>query len=165
MRGEADASFGTIVDQNFAREQFAANGLCIRHINGDGAAALVGIAWRVHAPAVMVGGFDQAGRLPFRFFADLLYAHLFNDLQARTTGFERGNMRRSVHKAQRRSGVAGGTGRKLEGIFVGEPSGQFWFELRAQIRPDIEIPDPWSTAQPFENASETEVDVEGLDID
>src|ERR1700690_3251056 len=114
---------------------------------------------------MVVGELDQAGGLALGFFADSVDAHFGYDLQSRAAGLERGDVRGSVHEAERRIGISDGAGCELEGILVGEPSGNSWFELSAEVGPDVEITDARAAAEPLENASAAEVDVEGLDVD
>src|SRR5438105_10458247 len=55
MWRETNAGFRPPIDQNVATEKVAADFLRIRHVDGHGAAALFGIARRIHAPTVPVG--------------------------------------------------------------------------------------------------------------
>src|SRR5206468_10041049 len=55
MWREANAGFRPPIDEDVAVEKFAADFLRIRHFDGHGAAALFGIARRIHAPTVPVG--------------------------------------------------------------------------------------------------------------
>src|SRR5437879_2908952 len=104
-------------------EELAAYLLGVGHVDGDGAAASLGIAGSVDAPSVLVGKLDEAGGLTFRFLADFLHAHFLNNFEAGTRRLDCGNVRGSVHESVWRISVADGSGCELKRIFVREPSG------------------------------------------
>src|SRR5208282_1567395 len=112
----------------------------------------------------MVGDFDQASSLAFGFLADFFHSNFLNDFQAGTRGFNRGNVRGSIHKAEGRIGVTDGAGRELERIFVREPSDELRFKFLTQVRANVEIGDAGASAKPFEDASAGEVGVKRLDV-
>ncbi len=45
-----------------------------------------------------------------------------------------------------------------------EPAGKFWLERLAEIGADVEIGHAGSAAEPLEDASATEIDIESLDV-
>src|SRR5208282_4510908 len=65
VRREADSCPGAPIHKNVAGQQLSAYLLGVGHINGDGAAALFGIAGSVDAPSLPVRQFNQASRLAF----------------------------------------------------------------------------------------------------
>src|SRR6185437_14487456 len=79
---EADAGLGTVVNQDVTAQQFRADFLGVRHINGHGAAALIGITRSVHAPAALFRQFDQAGGHLAGLGADVLHAGLKDDFES-----------------------------------------------------------------------------------
>src|ERR1039458_9609203 len=165
VRGEADSGFRAPIHEDVAGQKFPAHLLGIGHIDGNGAAALLGIARRVDAPSVLIGELDQAGGLAFRFLADFFYAYLLNDFQSGTRCFDRRNVRGSVHKSEGRIGVTDGASGEGKRIFVGEPSGEFRLQLPAEIGTNGEIGNSGTAAEPLEHASAGKVGVERLDVD
>src|ERR1700687_6284494 len=63
VRGEADSGFRTPVYEDVAGEELPAHLLGIGHVDGDGAAALLGIAGSVDAPSMLVGELDETSGL------------------------------------------------------------------------------------------------------
>src|SRR5271165_4783276 len=126
VRGETDSGVGTPIYEDVAGQKLAAYLLGIRHVDGNRAAALLGVAGRVDTPSVPVGKLDQPGGLAFRFLADFLDTDFLDNLEAGTGGFYRRNVSSPVHEAKRGIGVAYGTGGKGKRIFVGEPAGDLW---------------------------------------
>src|SRR6266567_6322528 len=61
MRGEADAGFGAVVDEDFARQEFAANFIGMRAFDGDSSGALRGIFRRVDFPTARFCAGDETG--------------------------------------------------------------------------------------------------------
>ncbi len=59
-----NSGFGPPVDQDFPLEELAAHLLRVRHIDGDGATTLIGIARSVYLPSPLVGEFDEPCGLP-----------------------------------------------------------------------------------------------------
>src|ERR1700730_14265760 len=165
VRGEADSGFGTPVHEDVAGEEFPAHLLGIGHVDGDGAAAPLGIAGSVDAPPVLVGELDKAGGLAFGFLADVLYTYFANDRDAGTRRLDRGDVRGSVHESVWRIGIADGSGCELKRIFVLEPSGELRLQFFAKVGADVEIRHAGTAAEPLENASAGEIGVERLDVD
>src|SRR5215467_2820842 len=60
MRREPHTGFGAVVHKDVAREQFAANFVGMRAIDGNGSGPLRGIFRRVDAPATRLCAFDEA---------------------------------------------------------------------------------------------------------
>src|SRR5439155_14555330 len=107
---------------------------------------------------------DQASGLALRFLANLLHSRFANDSYSRTAGLEGGYLRGSVHESKRWISVTHRTDFEAERVLVGEPSGEFGFELAAEVGAYVEVGDAGSAAQPFQNAAAGEIHVEGLDV-
>ena len=118
VRRKTDPRFRAIVDEDVALEQGAADFRSVGHVDGDGAASLFGIARGIHAPAVLVGEFDQLGGLPPGFCADAVDAYFINNPHPGTRGFERWDVQRPVHEAVLRIGVANRAWRLLAELVV-----------------------------------------------
>src|SRR6202035_3077381 len=97
MRRESDTGFRAKIDKNVAGEEFTAYLLGIGHLDGDSAAALLGIAGSIYFPSVLVSKFDQMSGLAFGFLPNSVDTNFANDLDAGTGGFDGGNVRRAVH--------------------------------------------------------------------
>src|SRR6202047_1119900 len=165
VRGEADSCFGTPVYEDVAGQEFPAHLLGIGHVDGDGAAAPLGIAGSVDAPSVPIGELDEARGLAFGFLADFLYANFVNDFEAGTPRLDRGNVRGPIHEPVWRIGVADGSGCELKRIFLREPSGELRFQFFTEVGADVKIRNAGTAAEPLEDTSASEVGVERLDVD
>ena len=164
MRREAHSGLGTPIHKNVAGQKFAAHLLGVGHVDGNGAASLLGIARSVDAPSVPVGELDQAGGLALRFLADLLNANFANNSQAGPRRLDRGNVRGSIHESKGLLGIANGASGEGKRIFVGKPSSKLRLQFLAQIGPDVEVRNPRPSTEPLEHASAGEVGVERLDV-
>src|SRR5208282_1233218 len=162
---EANSGFRTPVYKNVAGQKLAAHLLGIGHIDGDGAAALLGIAGSADAPSLPIGECDETRGLAFGFLADFLDTDFLDDFEAGTRRFDRRNVRGSVHETEGRVGVADGAGGEGKRIFVGKPSGKLRLQFPAEVGADVEVGNPRTAAQPFEHASAGEVGVERPDVD
>src|SRR6266478_1178956 len=106
MGREPDSGFGTPIYEDVASEELPAHMLGIGHIDGDSAAASLGIARRVDAPSVLVCELDEARGLAFGFLADFLHANFANNFETGTRRLDCGDVRGSVHESVRRIRVA-----------------------------------------------------------
>src|SRR5438067_8726919 len=100
------ACIRTIIHEDVAGDQLSANLARAGHINRNCAAAALGIARRVHAPAPLVGQFNEARCLALRFLTNALYTYLTDDLQPRTRTVECGHVGSAGHEAVSAGGVA-----------------------------------------------------------
>ena len=101
VRREPHACGRAVIHQHVARDQLALHFLGVRTFDRYRAAALFGIARRIHFPAARQRTVHQSLRLPLRFLADFLDADFRQDLEARLAGVERRNVRRAVQEAER----------------------------------------------------------------
>src|SRR5260370_2884379 len=82
MRGHTHARIRPPVDQNATLEQRFADFFRVWHLNGHSAPALLRIARCTYLPTALIAKRNQAFRLPFVFFADVLPTHLTHNLQS-----------------------------------------------------------------------------------
>src|SRR5579862_7888220 len=164
MGREPDARLGAVVHQDIAGHKLAHHFLRVRAIHGDGAAALGGVAWRVHTPATLQGPGNQALSLADGFFADALNADLADDFDSRLAGVKRRNLRRAVHKTKRVLAPVNGPNFKVERPLVRHPSRDSRLKFGLQVGTNVKIGNARPAAEPFENAAHGEIDFERAEI-
>ena len=135
----------------------------MRHVDADRAAATLGIARGVHAPAACVRERDQPRGLALRLLANLADAYIADDPQPRLRRVQRRHVRRAVHEAIRRVRVPCRPDLERKRIFVHSPPGERRHERAAEIGPHVEIRGSRSAAEPFQHAAAGEIDLEIVD--
>src|SRR5271163_3617691 len=160
MRRDADAGFGTIVNQNFAGEQFSGDCGGVGAIDGDGAGTLGRVCRSTYAPAVRLCAFVQALGHAHGFFANGADADPIQDLKARSAGIERGDMRRAIEKAEGVFAPINRPGFEREWALVGQPASQRRAQGAAQVFAHVEISYAGAAAEPFEYSAYGEIDAE-----
>src|SRR6266849_5589177 len=101
MRREAHPGFRPEIHQDFPRQQFAADFISMRAVDGNRPRALRRIFRSVDAPAVSLGALEQACGHAHRFSAYRLDAHRIEDVQPGLARIQRRNVRRAVQIAER----------------------------------------------------------------
>src|SRR5215472_16591048 len=119
MRREAHAGFGTVI-----HEEFAANFVGVRTIDGDGSGALRRILGRVDLPAAGLRTLDETRSHANRFSANRLDSHLVENLEARAAGEKRWDVRRAVQIAVRILARINGAGFKRKRAAMRDPAGK-----------------------------------------
>src|SRR5438105_2123818 len=165
MRREAHTGFGAVVDQDVAREKFAANFVRMRAFDRDGSGALGGIFWRVDLPAARLRAFDQPRGHARGLLADGCDADLIENAQAGAASKKRGNVRRAVQIAVGIFARVDGAGLKGKRAAMGDPAGERGLQFGAQVLADVEISDSGAAAEPLEHAADREIGAEGANID
>src|SRR5215469_4971808 len=160
VRRNSNASAGAVIDENIARNQLVLHFLRMRTVDGNGAAAFSGVARRIDAPAAAKSAVDKLRGLANGLFANVIDADLANDFEAGLASVKRGNVRSAVQKTIGVFTRLERGGFEIEGALVGEPAGNFRRELGAQVGPNVRICDARAAAEPFENASNGEIDFE-----
>src|SRR5438477_8718171 len=165
MRRDAHAGFGTVVDEDVPREEFAANLISMRALDRNRSRALRGILRRVHAPAARSGAFNETRGHAHRFLANCSNANLVENLQSRLARIERGNMRSAIQITERIVARIDRTGFKCKRIAMRHPSRERRVELRAQIFADVKVSDARSSAEPLQDAAYRKINTKTTHID
>src|ERR1035437_10421523 len=151
MWREAHARLGAVIHQHLALEKFGANLLWVGHVNRHGAAAALGIAWRVYPPAVAVGHRDEQRGLPLRLFADLFDTSFGNDFQSRLRNFQSGNVWRALGEPIDGWRITRCANLDPKGFSVAFPSSECRLNLLRQRGPPIKIPRARPATQPLQH--------------
>src|SRR5207248_6068801 len=93
-----------------------------------------------------------------------VHADFSDDLQSRPGVFECRVMRRSIHEAVGRARVARPSHFKAKRILVCDSTGKAWLEFLAQVWTDVQIPKPWTAAEPLQHAAAGEVHIQFLNV-
>src|ERR1700682_1459970 len=165
VRRETHAGFRTKVPQDFPREEFAADFVGMRAIDGNRAGAFRGIFRSVDAPASRLSAFEQARGHAHGFSAYRFDAHGIEDVQPRLARIQRWNMRRAVEVAERILTRIDRAGFEAEWTPMRNPSCERGTQLGAQIFAHIEITHARAAAQPLEYAADREVGAQCPNVD
>src|SRR2546429_411482 len=122
MGREAHASFGPVVDEDFAGEKFAANFVGVRTFDRDGSRALVGVFRRVDLPTAGLRAFDQTRGHADGLLANGSNADLLENVQAGAASEERRDVRGAVQIAIGIVARIDGAGFKGKRAAMGDPS-------------------------------------------
>src|SRR5260370_22929280 len=82
MRRDAHTGFGAVIDEDFPREEFAANFVSVRAVNGNGSGALGGIFRSVDLPSARLGAGHENGGPATRLFANTAGSNFIYKLEA-----------------------------------------------------------------------------------
>src|SRR5689334_12689712 len=164
MGREAHARFGAVVHKNFAREQFSANFVGVRAIDGNGSSTLCRILRRIDVPAAPFRSIDEARSHAQRLLANGLDSDLIQNVEAGPARKKRRNVRRAVEIAIRIFSWIDRAGLKSKRAAMCDPARKRRFQRCAQILADVKISNSGAAAEPFEHAANGEICAEGANV-
>src|SRR5712692_1316013 len=162
---EANAGFGTVVDEDVPGEEFAANLVGIGTFDGNRPRTLLRFFWCVHTPAARLGACDEPCGHAHGFFANRRNANLVENLQSRLAGIERGNVGGTVQIAERIIPGIDGARFECKRSAVRAPPRDRGAQLRAQIFADIQVADTRSAAEPLEDSAHRKINPQAAHVE
>ena len=160
VRPDPDPGAGPEVAEDLPLRELLVDGRELVDVDGDGAAAALGVARARDPEAGRVGERDQQVGLAERVGADPLDADLLDQVVAGGCGVERGDVRRAGEEA----GGAGGVAHLLlegEGRLVRLPARVGGLEPLGEVGANVEPAVARAAAEPLDRAADGEVDVQG----